>query len=149
MKTIKVNITEPKAIRNYILHQKMTSLSHRNRFLVLDVLGATSNMCLCQVVEIHGHRIYVVSDCKAPIRGITSGCVDIDRIFQLRVFERLNIGSLSNSFSLAMQMSQGQELQCYKTRHQRDMHSMKFSIPGFTAATTIRELQILDGRMVL
>lgn len=47
--TINVNITEPDAVANYILHSKLVPLDHGDNFLVMDVGGATSDACLCQV----------------------------------------------------------------------------------------------------
>ena len=151
VKTIKANITEPEAVGNYILHEKkMTSLRHGDRFLVLDVGGSTSDLCLCQVAEVYGHHICVVSDRKAPIRGINSGCVDIDNTFQLRVMERLRTARISNTFDLAMQMRKSQEFQQYKTfYHRGEIYGTKFTIPGLSVATTVQQLQIFKGQMVL
>lgn len=149
VKTIKVNVTEPDAVANYILHEGLTPLHHGHIFLVLDVGGATSDSYCCQVAEVYGHRICVVLDRKAPIQGITHGCVDVDRTFQLRVMERLNLARISNFFSVAMQMRYSQEFQDCKTYYQRGMHNMGFRIPRIGKATTIQHLQIIQGRMML
>lgn len=69
LKSIRVNITEPDAVANYIIHHRLGSLTHGDYFLVLDVGGSTSDSCVCQLAEVYGHQICLVLNCEAPIRG--------------------------------------------------------------------------------
>lgn len=151
-KTIKVNITEPDAVANYILLRRMAPLSHGDCFLVVDVGGATSDPCFCQVAEIYGHHICLVLNREAPIRGIPYGCVDIDQTFHLHVMNRLRITGDSNYLSSAMQMRRGLEFQQYKTLYsgpQDNACGVAFVIPGWSKNASLQQAQIFQGRMIL
>lgn len=152
LKTIRVNITEPDAVANYVLHHRMAPLSHGDNLLVVDVGGSTSDFCLCQVAEIYGHYICLVLDRDAPIRGISSGCIDIDRTFQLRVMERFFSLGASNTFNLAMQMKGGTEFQQRKISYlgpQQNTGTVSFAVPGWSSVATYEQAQIIRGRMIL
>lgn len=151
LKIIRVDITEPDAVANYVLHQGIPHLNHGDNFLVVDVGGSTSDYCFCQVAEVYGHHICVISNSEAPIRGITYGCIDIDQTFQSCVMERLSITRVANPSIVAMQMGRSSEFQDWKvkypTQEHNDSHS-SFSIPGLPAVT-FQQAQIFRGRMYL
>lgn len=152
VKTVNVNITEPDAVANYILHSKLASFSHGDNFLVVDVGGATSDSCFCQVAEIYGHQTCLISNREAPIRGISYGCIDIDRVFHLSALKQLHLTRDLKSFDLAMPMRRGKEFQNYKSFYSDESdppHSASFAIPGWNSTATFAPAEIFQGRMVL
>ena len=151
LKIIRVDITEPDAVANYVLHQRMPDLNHGDNFLVVDVGGSTSDYCFCQVAEVYGHHICVISNREAPIRGITYGCIDIDQTFQTRIVERLSIMRVANPSIVATQMRRSHEFQHWKFMYRGQEHGdspRSFSIPGLPAVT-FQQTQIFRGRMYL
>lgn len=153
LKTIRVNITEPEAVANYIIHHRRApvTLSHGDTFFVVDVGGATSDHCYCHVAEVYGHQICLVLNREASIQGISYGCMEIDQIFCVRVWERLKIANFPNPYSLAVQMGRGVDFQQHKTNYQQhdNTRSVGFPIPGCSRSTTYHQAQIFEGRIVL
>lgn len=151
LKSVDVSITESEALANYFLDQKTFSLSYGDYFLVMDVGGSTSDFCFCQVAEIYGHHICLVLNHEAPIRGISYGCVDIDRHFETRVTEQLD-GKVGLDRSIfAVQMRRSNEFREVKSSYsglERDVREFSIRIPGWSKIT-LEQAQIFHGRMIL
>ena len=125
IKTIKANITEPEALASLVLHSQVIPFKHGDRFLVLDIGGATSDLCFFQVQNIYGHHICLALKRENPFRGISKGCMDIDRAFHLDIYGRLCTARIPNPSGLATQMSRSSEYRAYKA----DTVALKIKTP--------------------
>lgn len=149
LKIIRVNITEPEAVANFMLHQKRVPLGPGDTFLVVDVGGATTDTCFCQVSEVLKHNPCSVFHHEARIRGIYSGCIDIDQTFQAHVMRRLKATNIPNHIDLALQMrDEFQQCKISYLGPQYNTDSVEITIPA-DSNISLPYAQIFQGKMKL